>query len=77
MKHLATIFLLLCLGATTLQAQQAIINEFSSDPTAWDGSGGEFIELYCPLGGGDCDISCWIVSDAQGLIKISRKYNYC
>ncbi|MFT6728111.1 MAG: hypothetical protein ACI9RU_001735 [Litorivivens sp.] len=50
--------------------QNAVINEFSTDPSMHDGSGGEFIEMYCPAGGGDCDISCWVVSDGQGIVTI-------
>ena len=55
---------------TVLAAQTAVINEFSSDPSVFDGSGGEFVELYCPAGGGACDISCWVISDGQGLVTI-------
>ena len=51
-------------------AQTAIINEFSADPSMYDGLGGEFVELHCPAGGGPCDISCWVVSDGQGIITI-------
>ncbi len=59
-----------CLFAGFVFGQTAIISEFASDPTMNDGTGGEFIELYCPAGGGACDISCWVVSDGQGLITI-------
>ncbi len=52
-----------------MYSQVAIINECSSDPSMFDGSGGEFIELYCPPGGA-CDISCWVVSDGQGIVTI-------
>ena len=68
MKQLYLLFFLI--PPLQIFSQVAIINEFSSDPTMFDGSGGEFIELYCPSGGGDCDISCWILSDGQGLITI-------
>ena len=68
MKQLYFLFFLI--PPLQIFSQVAIINEFSSDPTMFDGSGGEFIELYCPSGGGDCDISCWILSDGQGLITI-------
>ena len=60
-----------------LNAQTAVINEFSADPSVYDGGGGEFIELYCPAGGGNCDISCWVLSDGQGLITIpDGRYSY-
>ena len=70
MKQLYTLLILLFPLSLPLFAQTAVINEFSSDPTMYDGAGGEFVELYCPLGGGACDISCWVVSDGQGLITI-------
>lgn len=69
MKRFCTL-LFTTLSTAACIAQSAVINEFSPDPTMWDGTGGEFIELYCPSGGGDCDISCWVVSDGQGLITI-------
>jgi hypothetical protein len=65
-NYLLMLFLLLCSGA---YAQNAIISEFTPDPTMND-PGGEFFELHCPTGGGDCNVSCWIVSDGQGLITI-------
>ena len=48
------IFLLVlaCFYGGITYAQTAVINEFSADPSMFDGSGGEFIELYCPAGGG-------------------------
>lgn len=65
MKYLHWLFWFFC--TTTLLAQNAVVNEFSADPSMYDGTGGEFIELHCPAGGGACDISCWVVSDAQGI----------
>jgi len=64
------LYLLLLLWVPYAHAQTAIINEFSSDPSMYDGSGGEFVELHCPAGGGACDISCWVISDGQGIITI-------
>lgn len=69
MKQLYTFLFLLCTNFTAT-SQNAVINEFSADPSMYDGGGGEFIELYCPIGGGACNISCWVVSDGQGLITI-------
>ncbi len=53
-----------------LMGQNAVINEFASDPSTYDGGGGEYIELYCPAGGGNCDIGCWVVAESQGIITI-------
>ncbi|MCP4439015.1 MAG: T9SS type A sorting domain-containing protein [Aureispira sp.] len=64
------LLVLACVYGGVSYAQTAVINEFSTDPSMFDGSGGEFIELHCPAGGGACDISCWVVSDGQGLITI-------
>ncbi len=68
MKTIFTLFL--CLLFRYATAQIAVINEFAADPSNFDGQGGEFIELYCPVGGGACDIGCWSISDGQGLITI-------
>lgn len=64
------LLILISIYGLSSYAQNAIINEFSADPSMFDGSGGEFIELYCPVGGGACDISCWVISDGQGLITV-------
>jgi hypothetical protein len=64
------LYLFLLFFTHLASAQIAVINEFASDATNFDGQGGEFIELYCPIGGGACDISCWAISDGQGVITI-------
>ncbi|MBL7787681.1 MAG: lamin tail domain-containing protein, partial [Chitinophagales bacterium] len=43
-------------------AQTAIINEVQPDPGNGEGGIGEFIELYCPPGGGPCNVSCYIIA---------------
>lgn len=72
MKPLIMALLLCSAWASPVWSQQAIVNEFASDPTMYDGQGGEFIELYCPIGGGACDISCWVLTDGEGLVTIPQ-----
>ncbi|HNI43734.1 MAG TPA: hypothetical protein PK230_03500, partial [Chitinophagales bacterium] len=40
-------------------AQTAIINEVQPDPGNGEAGTGEFIELYCPPGGGPCSVGCY------------------
>ncbi|MGB1204481.1 MAG: SdrD B-like domain-containing protein [Chitinophagales bacterium] len=64
------LFTLCCFFAQVSYGQTAIINEITPDPGLNDGSGGEYTELYCPLGGGACDIGCFSITDGTDIVTI-------
>ncbi|MBK9461783.1 MAG: hypothetical protein IPN94_20740 [Sphingobacteriales bacterium] len=42
--------------------QTAVLNEVQPDPGNGEGGLGEFIEIFCPTGGGPCAVGCFIIA---------------
>ena len=65
------LLLVCCFFATQVSyGQTAIINEITPDPGPNDGVGGEYTELYCPVGGGACDVGCFSITDGTDIVTI-------